>query len=576
MTEPPRSQQFDDVYFSADDGLAETYHVFVEGNSLPSRWQDRAHYTIAETGFGTGLNFLAAWKLFMETAPPGAFLDFISVEKYPLSPAEIRKALDHWAADLAPYLEKMLNHYPLRTAGYHRMVFEGRVALTLIFDDVNDAFPALDAQVDSWFLDGFTPAKNPGMWSDTLFTQMARLSAPCASFATFTAAGDVKRGLRAAGFDVEKRRGFGRKRDMLAGHFTGEAVMPRRAYKEGGRIGIIGGGLAGTATAYVLKQYGFTPVIYEKAHTLAPGASGNKLGLYNPRFTALRGPESDFYAPAFARARRTLGTFKDINFNPCGALHLLTDDDKRTRLTRMKENWGWHDDHASILDSTQASAIAGIAIDHDALYLPDSGYVSPAALCKAYAQDVEVHLHADVHPDTLNEETIVLAGGADMAKMYDLPLETVRGQVTYLSSCDALARLNTALCYGGYVVGDGQGGGVTGATFQPWLENVGVRDEDNAANLDKLAAAVPALAGMKAQGGRAALRTASKDRFPVIGNMAPGRYISTAHGSHGILSSLMGAHLLADMIRGGPVCLPCHTVKALEPGRFARRARKTG
>lgn len=565
MTEPPRSQQFDDVYFSAEDGLAETGHVFVEGNGLPGRWQGRDRFTIAETGFGTGLNFLAAWKLFDETAVPGAFLDFISVEKYPLSAAEIRKGLAHWAPQLGHYLERFLDQYPLRTAGFHRMVFDGRVALTLIFDDANDALPQIRAQVDAWFLDGFTPAKNPLMWTQAVFNEMARLSVPGATFATFTAAGDVKRGLREAGFTVNKQKGFGRKRDMLAGFMPGDTKpLPRRT----GRVAIIGGGLAGASCAYVLKQYGFAPVLYEKEGALATGASGNRLGLYNPRFTAFRGSESDFYAPAFALAHRTFNTMKEIDFNPCGALHLMTDDDKRKRFLRTVENWGWHKDHMRLVDAAEASATAGVRVEHDALYLPDSGSVSPQKLCKAYTKDIDVRLNTLAALATCDEDFVVLAGGPALLDQ-GLQLETVRGQVSYPAPNDQLRALKTALCYGGYLAPGSDGSLMLGSTFQKWLSDTDVKEGDHADNLAKLAEAIPSLSGLSIEGGRAGLRTAAKDRFPVIGARGDGRvYLSAAHGSHGILSSLMAAHLIADALRGGPFCLPERAVRALDPQRF--------
>ena len=567
MTQPPRSQQFDDVYFSAEDGLAETRHVFVEGNGLPGRWQGRDRFCIAETGFGTGLNFLAAWKLFDETAPPGAFLDFVSVEKYPLSREEIRTGLAYWAPQLGPYLERYLSHYPLRTAGYHRVVFDGRVALTVIFDDVNDAFPQLDARVDAWFLDGFTPAKNPQMWTPGVFAEMARLSAPGATFATFTAAGDVKRGLREAGFDVRKQKGFGRKRDMLAGCMPGESAPPMRRT---GRVAIVGGGLAGTSCAYVLMQYGFTAVIYERESALAARASGNRLGLYNPRFTAFRGAESGFYASAFALAHRTFAALKDIDFNPCGALHLVTDDDKQKRFPRTAQNWGWHEDHMRMVTADEASSIAGVTVEQDALYLPDSGAVSPYKLCHAYARDIDVRLNTEADPDDLDADYIIYAGGAGALSLPGFPLETVRGQVSYPVPDDALRSLKTALCYGGYLAPGAGGDYMLGSTFQRWLSDTDIKDADHADNIAKLAAAVPALAGVTVDGGRAGLRTASKDRFPVIGAWKDRIYLSTAHGSHGLLSSLMAAHYIADLMRQGPVCLPRPSVAALAPSRFAK------
>lgn len=337
MDDTPRSQMFDDVYFSAKDGAAETEHVFLNGNNLPAAWQGQRHFTIGETGFGTGLNFLLAWDLFERTAEPGAFLDFVSVEKYPLSAEEIRKALTPWAVRLAPHLDKMLAQYPRRLPGFHRMVFDGRVALTLVFDDANDALPEIEAEVDAWFLDGFTPAKNPDMWSEKVFREMARLSHRGTTFSTFTAAGFVKRGLRDAGFTVEKRKGFGWKADMLGGVFEGG--VPKAQTAPDKVVHILGAGLAGCASAYILKQYGFEPVLHDP-NGMASGASGNPAGIVNPRLSAQRTPESDFYTAAFAQTLRLFPSL-DVEYMPCGSLHLVTDEEKHKRFSQAVEHWGW-------------------------------------------------------------------------------------------------------------------------------------------------------------------------------------------------------------------------------------------
>ena len=212
-----RSEHYDDVYFSAQDGLAETRHVFLDGNDLSARLKGYdGEFVIGETGFGTGLNFLAAWDLFEAVAGSDGSLHFISFEKYPLSKARISEALSGWG-ELAGRLEKMLEVYPDAPHGCVEMPMDSRVRLTLIIGDINAEMPWLEAEVECWFLDGFKPSANPDMWSETVFQNMARLSKPGASFATFTSAGFVRRGLAAAGFEVEKRRGFGRKREMCAG-----------------------------------------------------------------------------------------------------------------------------------------------------------------------------------------------------------------------------------------------------------------------------------------------------------------------------------------------------------------------
>lgn len=568
MDDVPRSELYDDVYFSREGGPAETRHVFLDGNDLPRRWQGAPSHTIGETGFGTGLNFLLAWKLFDDTAPRGAFLDFVSVEKHPLTVGQIRAGLSPWANDLSPYLEKMLAQYPMRIPGFHRMVFDDRVALTLIFDDANDAFPQIDGMVDTWFLDGFTPSKNPDMWTQNLFNQMARLSHGDTTFATFTAAGFVKRGLMEAGFKPEKKKGFGAKRDMLAGAFSGDRKATINPPKN---IAILGAGVAGTSCASVLKQYGFDVTLYD-ANGIASGASGNPRGLINPRLSALRDDQSDFYASAFAQAHRTYSSLSDIDFVANGALHLVMDHDKRKRFEQTVQNWGWVSDHMQYLDAKTASGVAGMEINHEALYLPDSAGLSPHKLCHALAGDAKLTQQNVSDINALDHDAVILANGIGAMQFSNLPLHTVRGQITRIKSTPQSRALKTNLHYGGYLAAARDGTHTLGATFQKWLDHTDIVPDDNAYNLDIMQAAVPSLAGAyEITGARAALRCAAKDRFPVIGFVQDGLYISTAHGSHGLVSSIAGAHLLADLLRGGIKSQSRATAALLSPSRFNKQ-----
>ena len=216
----PVSQQFGDVYFSRHSGIDETRYVFLEQNDLPARLKaladtKTATFHIGETGFGTGLNFLCAWQL-RDLIAPHCRLQFSTVEKYPLTPESLAKALSHWP-QLAPYCERLLALYPVLTAGWHHISFiEERVDLNLYIGDVLEGFGALQSPlqgtVDAWFLDGFAPAKNPDMWSPELFAQLRRLAKTGTTFSTFTAASAVREGLKTAGFDVTRVKGYGRKR----------------------------------------------------------------------------------------------------------------------------------------------------------------------------------------------------------------------------------------------------------------------------------------------------------------------------------------------------------------------------
>lgn len=223
MTQVPRSEQFDDVYFSVQDGLAETRHVFIDGNGLPEFWQGRDQFTICETGFGTGLNFLAALSLWqsMDAKTRPQNVHFISFEKFPLTKNYIRDYLSHWE-EIRGALDMLLSVYPDDiSAGRHDLEICEGINLSLIFGDVNEEMPKLLNDVDCWFLDGFKPSSNPDMWSETVFENMARLSVNMARFATFTAAGFVRRGLEGCGFNVRKVPGYGRKREMCVGIYQG-------------------------------------------------------------------------------------------------------------------------------------------------------------------------------------------------------------------------------------------------------------------------------------------------------------------------------------------------------------------
>jgi tRNA U34 5-methylaminomethyl-2-thiouridine-forming methyltransferase MnmC len=205
----PLSTRFGDTYFSASGGLAESRHVFLDGNGLPSRFRPGFH--IAELGFGTGLNMLATLLLWRSSSPQGT-LRFTSFEAHPLSAGQIARALEAFpdvAAIATPFLEAW-------GAGHRRFTCEGLVA-EVIVGDAHSTLPAWQGTADAWFLDGFSPAKNPQMWSQELLAELARHSNPGATFATYSAAGHVRRNLAAAGFAVHRRQGFGSKRHMSHG-----------------------------------------------------------------------------------------------------------------------------------------------------------------------------------------------------------------------------------------------------------------------------------------------------------------------------------------------------------------------
>ena len=328
----PIASQFNDPYFSRDNGLAESQHVFLQHNGIPDRWQQwpwaqQPSFCILETGFGTGLNFLLSWQAWQHyqasLAQPDGWLHFTSIEKYPLSPEQLTQALALWP-ELSALAKQLLAQYPLPLPGAHTLYWpDERISLTLYFADIATALPELSGPVHAWYLDGFAPARNPDMWCDSLYLHMSRLSQidepPMATtVATFTAAGEVRRQLQGAGFSVQKQTGFGRKRDMLAGVYTQSQgpkasiyshskpwlVLPRVPHSQK-TIAVIGAGLAGCFSARSLAERGFKVQVFDP-EGIAQQASGNAQGgIYLKLSAGDSAIHTDFYLSAYQFALKS-------------------------------------------------------------------------------------------------------------------------------------------------------------------------------------------------------------------------------------------------------------------------------
>lgn len=320
----PAAKDFGDIYFSIDGGLDETRAVFLRGCDLPQGWQDRDVYTVAELGFGSGLNFLATVQAWYESRAKGR-LHFISVEGFPFQREDLARALAHFP-ELSDYAAPLIEQWPGPVKGVHRCHF-GPVTLTLIHDAVTPALAEQDFRADSWFLDGFSPAKNPDMWSSAVMAEVARLSAPDARLASFTVAGAVRQALQAAGFEVERQPGFGRKRHRLEARLTGEPKArdtPRLPT-------IIGHGIAGASVAQAFVRRGLHPrVIFDPDH---PAASGNGAALIKPRFDLQDNPAARFFLSSFLYARHAY----DSAIRHEGVQHRFKDDRERDRFTKLMD-----------------------------------------------------------------------------------------------------------------------------------------------------------------------------------------------------------------------------------------------
>lgn len=342
----PVSRDFDDVYFSNDNGLEETRYVFLGGNRLPERFPShpRPLMIVAESGFGTGLNFLTLWQafdVFVRDNPDVTLqrLHFISFEKYPLKAEDLRLAHQRWP-ELAPWAQQLQAQWPSAFGGCHRLLLDGgRVTLDLWFGDINELTRELDdslnQQVDAWFLDGFAPAKNPDMWTQDLFSAMARLARPGGTLATFTSAGFVRRGLQEAGFTMRKSKGFGRKREMLTGEMAQTLSFPARvpwfarSSSDAREAAIIGGGIASALLSLALLRRGWQVTLYCADEAPAQGASGNRQGALYPLLSQHDPALARFFPAAFTFARRMYDALPVMfDHQWCGVTQLGWDEKK--------------------------------------------------------------------------------------------------------------------------------------------------------------------------------------------------------------------------------------------------------
>ena len=559
----PLSRQFDDVYFSRDCGLAESRYVFLQHNQLAERWAALApgsQFTIGETGFGTGLNFLSAWQLWQQSAPADAQLHFISCERYPLSHQDMTRALALWP-ELAWYSAALLQQYRVISPGWQHLSFaDGRITLTLLIGDVLDTLPLLDAGtgMDAWFLDGFAPAKNPDMWQPPLYAQLARLAAPGCTLATFTCVGAVRRGLQAAGFAMRKVPGFGRKREMLSGSLHNPASADWQApwyarppHQAGKSAIVVGAGLAGCSSAFALARRGYQVTLIDRHGELASEASGNPQGILYCKLSAHATPLSRFILSAYSYSLRLLQNTlpqNDDNWQACGVLQLASSDKERQRQQQLAAS-GLPHDLLQAVDSERASQLAGLPLERAGLWFPAAGWVNPPALCRQLVQHPNIRLtlnqtvlglqrdaqgwtvtDADGQPQA-RAEHLVLCSAADtrdFAQTAHLPLKAIRGQITHLPASTASRQLRTVLCAEGYISPARGDEHHLGASFRFDRSDTTPSTEENLGNLDLLdslsahlsqlwPAAREQAASLKA---RAALRCTTPDYLPLIGPVA--------------------------------------------------------
>ncbi|SPJ33819.1 bifunctional tRNA (5-methylaminomethyl-2-thiouridine)(34)-methyltransferase MnmD/FAD-dependent 5-carboxymethylaminomethyl-2-thiouridine(34) oxidoreductase MnmC [Kushneria phyllosphaerae] len=577
----PEAVDYGDVYFSREDGRRETEHVFLNGNHLAARWQDWPHarpFVIGETGFGSGLNVLCAAHAFLAQAPDSARLHVISTEQHPFTAEDLARALGHHE-DFADLVSTLIAQWPPALRGVHRLTLHARVTLDLHFGDAAESLEQLEGRVDAWFLDGFAPSKNPAMWSEALFAALAGTSREGTTLATFTCAGVVKRGLRQAGFEIQKVPGFGRKREMLSGHMPTSPPLharqqarrrltpwvidaaPRPAEQDD-HIAVIGAGIAGTSTAHALAQRGRRVTLIDP-NPPGSGASGNRQGALYIRPAVEVNDQSRFYLAALQYTQRFLTRIdpQRLLWHPTGVLQLATSEREAERQQRCLGHWQWPESVVRGVSRDEAERLAGQPLAENVrhgLYYAGAGWVRPDRLCAQLAETDGITWHQAAlealtstdagHDLTLSDGThlradhVVLAcadGANTLPAASFLPLQAVRGQVSHYQLDEQGQALSPhcVVCAGGYAPPAREGVQSLGASFSPNDRDLSLRDEDDAFNLGELDHTLPELAralrNTPALPSRSGLRCASPDKSPYAGGLPQSEHWETAYACLG-------------------------------------------
>ncbi|EPJ7734815.1 bifunctional tRNA (5-methylaminomethyl-2-thiouridine)(34)-methyltransferase MnmD/FAD-dependent 5-carboxymethylaminomethyl-2-thiouridine(34) oxidoreductase MnmC [Enterobacter hormaechei] len=561
----PVSRDFDDVYFSNDNGLEETRYVFLDGNHLGTRFPEhpRRLFVVAESGFGTGLNFLTLWQAFdcFRAAYPEATLQrlhFISFEKFPLTAHDLRLAHQRWP-ELAHWAEQLQTQWPPAIGGCHRLILDdGRVTLDLWLGDINDLTDKLDdsmnQKVDAWFLDGIAPAKNPDMWSPHLFSAMARLARPGATLATFTSAGFVRRGLQEAGFTMRKTKGFGRKRDMLVGVMEQDLAIPAQApwfarrASTSREVAIVGGGIASALLSLALLHRGWQVTLYCADEAPATGASGNRQGALYPLLSAHDPALFQFFPAAFTFARRLYDSLPvAFDHDWCGVTQLGWDEKSQQKITQML-SLGLPEDIAHAVTAQQVAETAGVDTGCGGIQYPLGGWLCPAELTSAaialgqsrgltvhYAHKVQ-SLSRTAHWELrfadgkeAQHASVVLANGhhiSQFTQTASLPVYPVGGQVSHIPTAPELSKLRQVLCYDGYLTPQNPSNGhhCIGASYHRGETDMHYSEADQQQNRQRLVDSFPDASWAKevdvSEGqARCGVRCATRDHLPMAGNV---------------------------------------------------------
>jgi tRNA 5-methylaminomethyl-2-thiouridine biosynthesis bifunctional protein len=624
----PMSERYGDVYASRDGALGQARHVFLDGAACTDRWRGRSQFVILETGFGLGVNFLAAWQAWRSDDGRPQRLHFVSVERHPLPGSVLVDSVPGELRDLAI---RLADQWPLPMPGLHKCEFEqGRVALTLAFGDARALVPQLRLGADAVFLDGFAPDRNPEMWEPALLRSLARLVRADGRLATWTTARGVRESLAAAGFELELAPGFGRKRQMLVGRYAPRYAVRRHepgvGFRGDGKALGGGAGGAGAASAHALARRDWCVTLIEAARPAA-AASGLPWGSMHPHFATddnllarLTRAGSAATAAALQRVAADGRHADEIVWVRDGLFQQSADAEDAQRWRASLERHGWPSRYVQWLDQASARLLLGVTPARSGLWWPGGMLASPARWIGAMLDDPRISLlpacaGAIEHTTDgwivrgTDGTTLACAPIAIVASASDaprllasrhLPVRSVPGQVTFLAAHD-LAGLKAGVGGDGTLLRAPDGSLAVGATYET-MPGAGASPLDDRmaarSNLARLERLLADPVEVRVSGRFRGERCVSRDRLPYAGPAAdeaaaaacadrlrgahlddlprrPGLYASFALGSRGLTFAAMAAEVIAAHIEGEPAPIERDLAGALDPGRILlRRLRK--
>ncbi|MEM7180476.1 MAG: bifunctional tRNA (5-methylaminomethyl-2-thiouridine)(34)-methyltransferase MnmD/FAD-dependent 5-carboxymethylaminomethyl-2-thiouridine(34) oxidoreductase MnmC [Spirochaetota bacterium] len=626
------SKEFSDVYHSKDGGFAEKEYVFLQGNQLEQRLTKQNKFVIFELGFGLGLNFFVTWKLWQNLRPKDAILHFYSVEKFPLPISVIQEQFRQAKEPYQQLLQEFSQQYQQAAQGMRKFTFSGNCNLFLYHGDFSVYQTMFHKKVDAWFLDGFSPSRNPELWNDTVLDFLEKHSQAETTFATYTVASKVRRGLQERGFVVEKRKGFANKREMMQGYFLPAKERSWFSYRKlaNQKVGsalVIGAGLAGTSIAYALARKGWHITVVEKHSAPGQETSSNRAAMVKP-LLANNGQTllTRLVCRGFQETIEYLQSCEEkgieTGWKNTGVHQLLQKPLNEEKLVRCLEEFPELQKNTKFLSARDASAIIGQDIEQAAVFFQTAGFCNPRTLCEsrlAAIPDKQKTLlwqkeitklqklpsgtwqTYTAQEDLLTETDIVILSNSHGANtVWDLsflPFRRVRGQVCTVPAKVFTEPLRNALNFQAYLLPLNSQEYLLGATFNPYDKNPNVDPNHNQILLDKLQQIFPNTSSIDAQNLPAwvGFRSILNDHFPAVGPIpdmdfyreqylelwkgktadfytkaeyVPGLYMLLGLGSKGVVYSQICANILASYIHKEKKEEYTDFQEALHPARF--------